>query len=84
LQPRLAVWEAFHDPKDGKVKVDGETVTAFPKLPDFQQSDAESDVSDTNGSHQSVAPFTKVGQDNRYVRMWRQSFNQGSQPFQRR
>ena len=37
LQPGLAVWEAFHDPKDGKVKVDGETVTAFPKLPDFQQ-----------------------------------------------
>jgi hypothetical protein len=37
LQPGLAVWEAFHDPKDGKVKVDGETVTMFPKLPDFQQ-----------------------------------------------
>jgi len=37
LQPGLAVWEAFHDPKDGKVKVDGETVTEFPKLTDFQQ-----------------------------------------------
>jgi hypothetical protein len=37
LQPGLAVWEAFHDPKDGKVKLDGETVIEFPKLPDFQQ-----------------------------------------------
>ena len=37
LQPGLAVWEAFHDPKDGKVKLDGENVVAFPKLPEFQQ-----------------------------------------------
>ena len=37
LQPGLAMWEAFHDPKDGKVKLDGETVIEFPKLPDFQQ-----------------------------------------------
>jgi hypothetical protein len=37
LQPGLATWEAFHDPKDGKVKLDGENVTQFPKLPDFQQ-----------------------------------------------
>ena len=37
LQPGLATWEAFHDPKDGKVKLDGENVIEFPKLPDFQQ-----------------------------------------------
>ena len=37
LQPGLATWEAFHDPKDGKVKLDGENVIQFPKLPDFQQ-----------------------------------------------
>lgn len=37
LQPGLAVWEAFHDPKDGKVKVDGDNVVTFPKLPEFQQ-----------------------------------------------
>ncbi len=37
LQPGLATWEAFHDPKDGKVKLDGDNVIAFPKLPDFQQ-----------------------------------------------
>ena len=37
LQPGLAVWEAFHDPKDGQVKLDGENVVAFPKLTDFQQ-----------------------------------------------
>jgi hypothetical protein len=37
LQPGLAVWEAFHDPKDGKVKLDGENVVEFPKLPEFQQ-----------------------------------------------
>jgi hypothetical protein len=36
-QPGLSVWDAFHDPKDGKVKLDGEAVTAFTKLPDFQQ-----------------------------------------------
>lgn len=37
LQPGLAVWEAFHDPKDGKVKLDGENVIEFPKLTDFAQ-----------------------------------------------
>ena len=37
LQPGMAVWEAFHDPKDGKVKLDGENVIEFPKLPEFQQ-----------------------------------------------
>ena len=37
LQPGLAVWEAFHDPKDGHVKLDGENVIAFPKLVEFQQ-----------------------------------------------
>jgi hypothetical protein len=37
LQPGLAVWEVFHDPKDGKVKLDGENVVAFPRLPEFQQ-----------------------------------------------
>jgi hypothetical protein len=37
LQPGLAVWETFHDPKDGKVKLDGESVVEFPKLPEFQQ-----------------------------------------------
>ena len=31
------MWEAFHDPKDGQVKLDGETVITFPKLTDFQQ-----------------------------------------------
>jgi hypothetical protein len=29
LQPGLAVWEAFHDPKDGQVKLDGETLSRF-------------------------------------------------------
>ena len=37
LQPGLAVREAFHDPKDGKVKLDCENIVAFPKLPEFQQ-----------------------------------------------
>jgi len=31
------VWEAFHDPKDGKVRLDGENVIEFPKLPEFKQ-----------------------------------------------
>jgi hypothetical protein len=31
------VWEVFHDPKDSKVKLDGENIVAFPKLPEFQQ-----------------------------------------------
>ena len=30
------VWEAFHDPKDSKVKLDGENVIEFPKLPEFK------------------------------------------------
>jgi hypothetical protein len=37
FQPGLAMWEAFNDPKDGKVKLDGENVIEFPKLPEFQQ-----------------------------------------------
>ena len=37
LQPGLALWEAFHDPKDGKVKLDGENAIEFPKLPEFHQ-----------------------------------------------
>jgi hypothetical protein len=37
LQPGLAVWEAFHDPKDGHVKLDGENVVALPKLVEFEQ-----------------------------------------------
>jgi len=41
LQPGMAVWEEFHDPKDGKVKVDGENVIHFPKLPDMQQVTAK-------------------------------------------
>jgi hypothetical protein len=35
--PGLAVWESFHDPKDGNVKLDGENVIEYPKLPEFQQ-----------------------------------------------
>ena len=41
LQPGMAVWEEFHDPKDGKVKVDGENVIHFPQLPDMQQVTAK-------------------------------------------
>ena len=37
LQPGLAVWEVFQDPKDGLVKLDGENIVTFPKLPEFQQ-----------------------------------------------
>jgi hypothetical protein len=37
LQPGMAVWEAFYDPKDGKVKLDGDKVVEFPKLPELQQ-----------------------------------------------
>jgi hypothetical protein len=36
-QSGLAACEAFHDPKEGKVKLDGENVIAFAKEPDFQQ-----------------------------------------------
>ncbi len=31
----MAVWEEYR--KDGKVKLDGDNVVAFPKLPEFQQ-----------------------------------------------
>lgn len=37
LQPGMAVWEEYHDPKDGKVKLDGENVIEFPKLVELQQ-----------------------------------------------
>jgi hypothetical protein len=37
LQPGMAVWEEYHDPKDGKVKLDGENVIEFPRLPEMQQ-----------------------------------------------
>jgi hypothetical protein len=33
----MAVWEEYHDPKDGKVKLDGENVIEFAKLPEMQQ-----------------------------------------------
>jgi hypothetical protein len=32
------VLEAFHDPKDGHVKLDGENVIACPKLVEVQQA----------------------------------------------
>jgi hypothetical protein len=41
LQPGLAVWEGFHDPKNGKVKIEGDIVTAFPTLAEFQQVTAQ-------------------------------------------
>ena len=33
------MWEVFHDPKDGRVKVDGDSVnvSVFQKLPESQQ-----------------------------------------------
>jgi hypothetical protein len=37
LQPGMAVWEEYLDPKDGKVKLDGDKVVEFPKLPEMQQ-----------------------------------------------
>jgi hypothetical protein len=37
LQPGMAVWEEYHDPKDGKVKLDGENGVEFPKLVELQQ-----------------------------------------------
>jgi hypothetical protein len=37
LQPGLAVYEQYPELKDGKVKLDGENVVEFPKLPEFQQ-----------------------------------------------
>jgi len=30
-------WDAFHDPKDGKVKLDGDNVIEFHKLSEMQQ-----------------------------------------------
>jgi hypothetical protein len=38
LQPGPSVWEAFHDQKDGKLKLDGENVIEFRKPTDFTQS----------------------------------------------
>ena len=38
LQPGVATWARYFDPKtDTGVRVDGETVTEFPKLKEFQQ-----------------------------------------------
>ncbi len=37
---KLRLWEAFRDPKDGKVKLDGENVTEFPKLALLEQDRA--------------------------------------------
>jgi len=37
LQPGLAVFEEYAELKDGKVKLDGDNVVEFHKLPEFQQ-----------------------------------------------
>ena len=37
LQPGLAVFEEYPDLKDGKVKLDGDNVIEFNKLPEMQQ-----------------------------------------------
>ncbi|MGH7940038.1 MAG: hypothetical protein ACREFR_03075 [Limisphaerales bacterium] len=37
LQPGMAILEVYPDPKDGKVKLDGDRVVEFPKLPEMQQ-----------------------------------------------
>ncbi len=37
LQPGMAVFEEYLEPKDGKVRLDGDTVVEFPKLPEFKQ-----------------------------------------------
>jgi hypothetical protein len=37
LQPGMAVFEEYPDLKDGKVKLDGDNVVEFPKLPEMQQ-----------------------------------------------
>lgn len=37
LQPGLAVYEVYPELNDGRVKLDGENVVEFPKLPEFQQ-----------------------------------------------
>ena len=37
LQPGVAIWERYFDPRsDREVKFDGEKVTEFPQLPEFQ------------------------------------------------
>lgn len=35
LQPGLAIFEEYPDPKDGKVKLDGDNIIEFQKLPEF-------------------------------------------------
>jgi hypothetical protein len=38
LQPGVAVWQRYFDPKkDAGVRVEGDNVTEFPKLKEFQQ-----------------------------------------------
>lgn len=37
LQPGMAILEEYPDLKDGKVKLDGDKVVEFPKLPEMQQ-----------------------------------------------
>lgn len=37
LQPGMAVLEEYPDLKEGKVKLDGDKVVEFPKLPEMQQ-----------------------------------------------
>ena len=37
LQPGMAVFEEYPDPKEGKVKLDGDNVIEFHKLPEMQQ-----------------------------------------------
>jgi hypothetical protein len=37
LQPGLAVFEQYPDLKEGKVKLDGDKVVEFPKMPEMQQ-----------------------------------------------
>jgi hypothetical protein len=37
LQPGMAIFEEYPDLKDGKVKLDGDKVVEFPKLPELQQ-----------------------------------------------
>lgn len=37
LQPGLAVFEEYPELSDGKVKLDGDSVVEFPRLPEFQQ-----------------------------------------------
>jgi hypothetical protein len=36
LQPGLAVFEEYPDLKEGKVKLDGDKVVEFPKMPEMQ------------------------------------------------